>query len=55
MTEPYPKKEVCEAFLAMGGRFTLSDDSHGCDQVGLNYHKVLDAIRSAGIQEIHFL
>ncbi|TKA81643.1 hypothetical protein B0A49_00529 [Cryomyces minteri] len=55
MTEPYPKKEICEAFVGMGGRFTLSDDSHGCDQVGLNYGKVLDAIRSAGIQEIHFL
>ena len=36
----------------MGGRFTLSDDSHGVDQVGLNYHKVLDCAVRAGIQQL---
>ena len=36
----------------MGGRFTLSDDSHGIEQVGLNYDKVLDCIKKAGITEI---
>lgn len=38
-----------------GGRFTLSDDSHGVDQVGLNYEKVLDFVEKTGIKEIHFL
>ena len=36
----------------MGGHFTLSDDSHGVEQVGLNYKRVLDAIHKAGITEI---
>lgn len=36
----------------MGGRFTLSDDSHGIDQVGANYGKVLECIKRAGVAEI---
>ncbi|KAI9691274.1 MAG: histidinolphosphatase [Bogoriella megaspora] len=55
MNEPYPKVEICKAFLELGGRFTLSDDSHGTDQVALNYPKVLQAIKESGIQHIHFL
>lgn len=39
----------------MGGRFTLSDDSHGIDQVGLNYSKVLECVKRAGITEIMYL
>ncbi|KAI9678215.1 MAG: histidinolphosphatase [Caeruleum heppii] len=44
MSEPYPNAEICRALLQLGGRFTLSDDSHGVDQVALNYHGVLDHI-----------
>lgn len=36
----------------MGGRFTLSDDSHGIEQVGLNYEKVLACVERAGITEL---
>ena len=36
----------------MGGRFTLSDDSHGVEQVGANYGKVLDCVRQAGITQL---
>ena len=39
----------------MGGRFTLSDDSHGIDQVGLNYDKVLDCVKKVGIAEFCYL
>ncbi|MCJ1302921.1 histidinolphosphatase [Hypocenomyce scalaris] len=49
MSEPYPKAEICKAFLAKGGRFVLSDDSHGVDQVGLNYGRVLDFVEDVGI------
>ncbi|KAA6414634.1 MAG: histidinol-phosphatase [Lasallia pustulata] len=55
MSEPYPKAEICEAFLAMGGRFTLSDDSHGVEQVGANYGRVLDFVEAVGIREISYL
>ena len=55
MKEPYPKGEVCRAFAEMGGKFVVSDDSHGVDQVGLNYHKLLPFLEEVGIEEVCFL
>ncbi|RAL13686.1 histidinol-phosphatase [Aspergillus homomorphus CBS 101889] len=55
MREPYPMGEVCREFLALGGRFCLSDDSHGLDQVGLNYHRVLPWLEQVGITTLHYL
>lgn len=46
---------TAQEFLARNGRFCLSDDSHGIDQVGLNYHRVLDFIERTGISEVHYL
>jgi histidinol-phosphatase (PHP family) len=40
----------------MGGRFTLSCDSHGISQVGLNFDKTVEKnIRPAGITELYHL
>lgn len=39
----------------MGGSFVLSDDSHGIDQIGTNYAKLLVFIQRVGIQEIQFV
>lgn len=33
----------------------MSDDSHGLDQVGLNYHRVLDFIEKTGIATLYYL
>jgi len=33
----------------------MSDDSHGIDQIGTNYVKLLAYIQKAGIEEIHFV
>ncbi|KAF2456935.1 polymerase/histidinol phosphatase-like protein [Lineolata rhizophorae] len=54
LREPYPRAEICSEFLAMGGRFTLSDDSHSTDQVGMNYPRVLAFIKKVGIKEVYF-
>ncbi|KAJ5096159.1 Histidinol-phosphatase [Penicillium alfredii] len=55
MSEPYPKAEICREFVARGGRFCLSDDSHGVDQVGLNFHRVLEFLGRAGISTLYYL
>lgn len=55
MSEPYPCLEICEAFLCLGGRFTLSDDSHSIGQVGTNYRRLLEFIRRAEIPDIYFV
>lgn len=41
--------------LRRGGRFVLSDDSHGPHAVGLNYDRLADYLRRMGIEELWFL
>lgn len=55
MDEPYPKGEICREFLGRGGRFCLSDDSHGVEQVALNFGRTLDFAQGVGIEALHFL
>jgi histidinol-phosphatase (PHP family) len=38
----------------MGGGFVMSDDSHGIDQIGTNYARLLAFIQKAGIEKIHY-
>lgn len=54
MAEPYPCLPVCQLFLSLGGRFALSDDSHGIEHVGTNYHRMLEFVKKAGISEIYY-
>ena len=55
MKEPYPGRDICEMILSLGGRFALSDDSHGVEQVGQNFDKVLDFAAQVGIERLHYL
>lgn len=55
MREPYPQAEIAHAFLARGGRFVLSDDSHAVDQVAFGYAKLLPFLDKVAIQELYFL
>lgn len=41
--------------MALGGRFTLSDDSHCVAQVGLNYGRLLGFVESLGLGEVYYL
>ena len=43
-----------KAFLTNGGHFTLSDDSHGVDQIGAKYHEVLGFAEEVGITTITY-
>ncbi|KHJ32776.1 putative histidinol phosphate phosphatase family protein [Erysiphe necator] len=52
LKEPYPMRCICEAFLKMGGKLTLSDDSHGIAQVGTCFPEALEYIASLGTKEI---
>lgn len=55
LMEPYPTSEICEVFVGLGGRFTLSDDSHQVEHVGTNYARVPAFLARAGIRELFFL
>ncbi|KAI1373940.1 histidinol-phosphatase [Hypoxylon crocopeplum] len=52
LAEPYPGRQVAEAWVALGGRFTLSDDSHGIAQLGTNYGRALDFLASLGVASV---
>ena len=52
LKEPYPGRAICEEFLSMGGKLTLSDDSHGTAQVGTNFGKAFEYLDSLGVQEM---
>ena len=52
LAEPYPKREIAEAWVGMGGRFTFSDDSHGIGQVGTNYARALEYLEGVGVREL---
>jgi histidinol-phosphatase (PHP family) len=38
-----------------GGRFALSDDSHGPQSVGLNYRRTAEYGRQLGVNELWYL
>jgi histidinol-phosphatase (PHP family) len=46
---------IKQVFIRMGGCFTMSDDSHGIDQIGTNYPRMLAFIHQARIQHIHYV
>ncbi|KAL5352205.1 hypothetical protein ACLOAV_002152 [Pseudogymnoascus australis] len=55
LDEPYPSRSVCKEFLAHGGKFTLSDDSHGVAQVGLNFERVKTYLEDVGVETLWYL
>ncbi|KZM20545.1 Histidinol-phosphatase [Ascochyta rabiei] len=54
LAEPYPCLPVTKMFSSMGGGFVLSDDSHGIEQIGTNYPRLLEYIQRTGVEKIHF-
>lgn len=52
---PYPSPPILKLIISLGGRLTLSDDSHGCDRVGLNYEGTLEYLKSNHVQTLWYL
>jgi histidinol phosphatase-like PHP family hydrolase len=52
LEEAYPKREIAEEWVRMGGRFTFGDDSHGIAQVGTNYARGLEYLEGMGVREL---
>ncbi|CAK7241075.1 MAG: hypothetical protein STHCBS139747_002532 [Sporothrix thermara] len=52
LAEPYPGRSIAEAWLKMGGKMTMSDDSHGTAHVATNYKRGLAYLRSLGVSEV---
>lgn len=52
LAEPYPSRTIAEEWIRMGGKFTMSDDSHGIAQVATCYARALDYMESLGVTEV---
>ncbi|KAJ3259858.1 histidinolphosphatase [Boothiomyces macroporosus] len=50
----YPINDILLVMISKGIKFTLSDDSHGPDDVGLYYDQLIALIREFGIEKIHY-
>lgn len=46
---------IRQYFLGIGGLFTLSDDSHGISQVGLNFAPAIHFLEGVGVARLHYL
>ncbi|EPX71910.1 histidinol-phosphatase [Schizosaccharomyces octosporus yFS286] len=51
----YPKPQLIKLMQKHNSRFTLSDDSHGPHQVGLNYHRGKEYLEKEGIHALAVL
>ncbi|KAA1112546.1 histidinolphosphatase [Puccinia graminis f. sp. tritici] len=52
---PYPSPPILQLIISLGGRLTLSDDSHGSDRVGLNYDKSFDYLKMNNVSTLWYL
>jgi len=51
----YPGADVAKLILKHGGKFALSDDSHGPHAVGMNYNRMFHYLKSLGVAELWYL
>jgi histidinol-phosphatase (PHP family) len=54
LTETKLTENEYKEFLKMGGKFTLSDDSHGVAQLGLNFGRAVDYLKSLGVETLYY-
>lgn len=52
LAEPYPCRAIAKEWLAMGGRFTMSDDSHAIAHVATNYARGVAYLESLGVEHV---
>lgn len=52
---PYPRSDIANLIIKLGGKFCLSDDSHGIAQVGLNLHKCVDYLEKLKVEKLYYL
>ncbi|KAI9010465.1 Polymerase/histidinol phosphatase-like protein [Phycomyces nitens] len=55
LLDAYPQREIIKLIQSKGGKFTLSDDCHGPNDVGMFYDKLHQYLQDTGIETIHYL
>ncbi|PNY29383.1 histidinol-phosphatase [Tolypocladium capitatum] len=52
LDEPYPCRVIAEEWFKMGGKFTMSDDSHGIGHIATNYARGITYLESLGVEHV---
>ncbi|KAF8934181.1 histidinolphosphatase [Dissophora ornata] len=56
LADAYPQRDILEYILSKGGRVTLSDDSHGPDDVGMFYNPELKRyLEQMKVEHVYYL
>ncbi|KAF9584067.1 histidinolphosphatase [Lunasporangiospora selenospora] len=56
LADAYPQRDILEYILSKGGRVTLSDDSHGPDDVGMFYNPELkEYLERMNVEKVYYL
>ncbi|KAG0058564.1 histidinolphosphatase [Linnemannia elongata] len=56
LADAYPQRDILEYILSKNGRVTLSDDSHGPDDVGMFYNPELKQyLNQMKVQQVYYL
>ncbi|KAJ1970751.1 hypothetical protein H4R35_005679 [Dimargaris xerosporica] len=55
LPDAYPQRDILEIIIAKGGRLTLSDDSHGSNDVALHYTELYRYLKEMGVQTVYYI
>ncbi|KAJ2803048.1 hypothetical protein H4R20_003039, partial [Coemansia guatemalensis] len=55
LKDAYPQRDLLEEILQKGGRITISDDSHGKEDLCMYYDLLLAYLREMGVTKLHYL
>ncbi|KAI8371407.1 Polymerase/histidinol phosphatase-like protein [Radiomyces spectabilis] len=55
LRDAYPHRDIIQYILQKNGKFVLSDDCHGPQDVGMHYDKLPGYLKECGISTIHYL
>lgn len=55
LRDAYPQRDIIQVIQEKGGKFTLSDDCHGPNDVGLFYEKLPAYLSETGINTLYYL
>nr|CAG8645163.1 15152_t:CDS:1 [Entrophospora candida] len=55
LRDAYPQRDILKLIIRKGGRFTISDDSHGKNSVGQHYDKLYSYLKEFNIDILYYL
>ncbi|KAJ2609326.1 hypothetical protein H4S08_004099 [Coemansia sp. RSA 1365] len=55
LRDAYPQRDLLQEILQKGGRVTISDDSHGKEDLCMHYDLLLAYLREMGVTSLHYL